>query len=371
MIKIDFCGNMVSRLGFGAMRLPVKEDQTINFEKAEALFDYAMANGVNYFDTAFGYHNGKSAEFVGKCLSKYDRSSYYVANKMPAWNLKAPGDLHTIFEKQLSDLKTDYIDYYLLHSMTPDTWKTFKAMGAYEFCLDKKKKGIIKNLGFSFHGTPELLKELLDFAEWDFVQIQFNYLDYYSANAKLEYDMITARGIPVIVMEPVRGGKLADISPRARAEIDKVSPDTSSAAMALRFAGSFENVSVILSGMSNEAQVKENIELFSSELSLGEKEMTALYNAANEMRRIETIPCTACSYCTEVCPMGIDIPFIFDAYNKYLETKDMGEFKNAYAEKCSEGKRAPDCIKCEACVAKCPQSISIPDILALMPKLDK
>ena len=371
MLKTTLCGNEVSCLGFGAMRLPVNEDASINYEKAEKMFDYAIANGVNYFDTAFGYHNGKSAEFVGKCLSKYPRHSYFVANKMPAWDLKTPDDLDRIFNKQLTDLRTDYIDYYLMHSMTPENWKTFKEMGAYEFLKKKKDEGIIKNLGFSFHGTPALLEELLDFAKWDFVQIQFNYLDYFSANAKLEYDMISSHGIPVIVMEPVRGGKLADIPASARAELDKVDKNATSACWALRFVMDFDNVAVVLSGMSNDEQVEENIQIFSQKKPLTDDEKKALYNAANQMRRIETISCTACGYCTEVCPVGIDIPFIFDGYNKYLETKKMGEFKNAYAEKCPEGKRASDCIKCEACMAKCPQNITIPDILALMPKIDK
>ena len=361
---------MLPRLGFGAMRLPMNEDESINYEKASALFDYALKNGVNYFDTAFGYHNGKSAEFVGKCLSKYDRKSYFLANKMPAWNLKEKGDLERIFAKQLSDLQTDYIDFYLLHSMTPDTFKTFKAMGAYEFCKKKKEEGVIKYLGFSFHGTPELLKELLDYAEWDFVQIQFNYLDYFSANAKLEYDMITSKGIPVIVMEPVRGGKLADIPQRARAELDKTDKSMTNAEWALRFVKSFDNVVTVLSGMSNDAQVKENIEIFATEKPFDKTHIDTLYKAANEMRRIETIPCTACNYCTEVCPTGIKIPQIFAMYNKYLEDKNMAKFKEDYAASCISGQRAADCIACEVCVEKCPQSIAIPDILKLMPKVE-
>lgn len=370
MLKTILCGNEVSRLGFGAMRLPVNEDSSINYEKAEQLFDYAVANGVNYFDTAFGYHNGKSAEFVGKCLSKYPRESYFVANKMPAWDLKAPEDLERIFQKQLTDLRTDYIDYYLLHSMTPDNWKIFKQMGAYEFCKRKKEEGSIKNLGFSFHGTPQLLEELVDFAQWDFIQIQFNYLDYFSANAKLEYDMVTARGIPVIVMEPVRGGKLCDLPALARAELEKADSSLTPASWAFRFVMDFDNAYVVLSGMSDEEQVKENIEIFSQQKPLTDAHRSALYSAANQIRRIEAIPCTSCGYCTEVCPVGIDIPFIFGAYNKYLENKDMGGFRTAYAEKCPEGKRAADCIKCGACVAKCPQNIAIPDILPLMPKAE-
>lgn len=357
------------RLGFGAMRLPVNEDQSINYEKAEALFDYAMSHGVNYFDTAFGYHNGKSAEFVGKCLSKYDRSSYYIANKMPAWDLNSSADLDRIFKKQLSDLKTDYIDFYLMHAVNAENWEKFRQFGAYEFLKNKKASGIIKNLGFSFHGTPELLHELLDFADWDFIQIQFNYLDYYSANSKTEYDMITSRGIPVIVMEPVRGGKLADLPARAKAELDKANASMTSAAWALRFVKDFDNVVTVLSGMSNEEQVKENIALFSEDNPLSDAENSALYKAANEMRRIESIPCTACGYCTEVCPTEINIPYIFDSYNKYLETKNMAAFKADYAEKCPAEKRAEDCINCGACVEKCPQNIAIPDVMALMPKI--
>ncbi len=356
-------------LGFGAMRLPINEDQSINYEKAAELFDYAMAHGVNYFDTAFGYHNGKSAEFVGECLSKYDRASYFLANKMPPWDVKAPEDFERIFQKQLSDLRTDYIDFYLLHSITDDNFERFLSLGAYDFCVEKKNCGAIRKLGFSFHGSPKTLEKMLDYGAWDFVQIQFNYLDYFAADAKVFYDMITDRGIPVFVMEPVRGGKLAEIPPRAKAELDKLNPALSPAAWALRWVMGFENVSIVLSGMSNADQVTENIALFSEATPLSDAENAAIYRAANEIRRIESIPCTACGYCTEVCPVGIKIPTVFDEYNKYLQTKDMTAFRENYAAACAEGQRAVDCIKCGACAAKCPQGIEIPDVLSLMPKL--
>lgn len=363
------------RLGFGAMRLPVNEDESINYEKAAELFDYAIKNGVNYFDTAFGYHNGKSAEFVGKCLSNYERSSYFLANKMPPWGVKEKEDLDKIFEKQLSDLRTDYIDFYLLHALGDDNYQKMIDLGAYDFCLEKKKKGIIRHMGFSFHGSLKALEALISYGKsrngWDFIQIQFNYLDYFSGNAKAEYDMITAAGIPVIVMEPVRGGKLADLPVRAREVLEKAAPDVTPAEVALRWVAEFDNVVTVLSGMSNEDQVKENIKTFSECKPLDEVLKTAVYDAANEIRRIKTIPCTACNYCTEVCPVGIKIPYIFDRYNKYLDNKDMGAFKKDYEENCPEGTRASDCLACGACVEKCPQKISIPDILPLMPVIKK
>lgn len=357
------------RLGFGAMRLPINDDQSINYEKAAALFDYAMEHGVNYFDTAFGYHNGKSAEFVGECLSKYERSSYFLANKMPPWDVKTHDDFERIFAKQLSDLRTDYIDFYLLHSITDDNFERFLSLGAYDFCKEKQAQGAIRKLGFSFHGSAKTLEKMLNYAEWDFVQIQFNYLDYFAADAKTFYDMITAKGIPVFVMEPVRGGKLATLPPRAKTELDKANSTLSPAAWALRWTMGFDNVAIVLSGMSNDEQVRENIELFSEAKPLDEAENAAVYRAVNEIRRIESIPCTACGYCTEVCPVGIKIPAVFGEYNKYLETRDINAFRANYAAVCEEGKRAADCIKCGACAAKCPQGIEIPDILALMPKI--
>lgn len=357
------------RLGFGAMRLPINDDQSINYEKAAALFDYAIAHGVNYFDTAFGYHNGKSAEFVGECLSKYERSSYFLANKMPPWDVKTHDDFERIFSKQLSDLKTDYIDFYLLHSITDDNFERFLNLGAYDFCKKKQQLGAVRKLGFSFHGSAKTLEKMLDYAEWDFVQIQFNYLDYFAADAKKFYDMISAKGIPVFVMEPVRGGKLATLPPRAKAELDKANPALSPAAWALRWTMGFDNVAIVLSGMSDADQVRENIELFSEANPLDAAENAAVYRAANEIRRIEAIPCTGCRYCTEVCPVGINIPVVFDEYNVYLQTGDMNAFREKYAAACEEGHRAVDCIKCGACAAKCPQNIEIPDILALMPKI--
>lgn len=357
------------RLGFGAMRLPLDQKGNIDYQKASELIDYAMQHGVNYFDTAFGYHDGKSAEFLGKSLSKYNRCDYIIANKMSAWFIKTKEDMDRIFCQQLKDLKTDYIDMYLLHSLTTDNWEVFKKLDSYNYFAQKKKQGIIKHLGFSFHGTPELLREVLDNYEWDFAQIQFNYLDYFSANSKIEYQMLTEKGIPVIVMEPVRGGKLANLPDKAKAELDKADPQISPACWALNFVRSFDNVTTVLSGMSNMDQVKENIELFSYDVTLGETEMTALYRAANQIRRIETIPCTECRYCTDGCPAEIKIPDIFRLYNKYLENKDMGAFMQEYKELCPEKNRADNCLACGVCMEKCPQNIPIPDILAQMPKI--
>ncbi|MBQ9939951.1 MAG: aldo/keto reductase [Clostridia bacterium] len=375
MLTKNFGFDSISRLGFGAMRLPVNEDNTINYNEASKLFDYAIKNGVNYFDTAFGYHNGKSAEFVGSCLSKYDRKSYFLANKMPPWEVNNPEDLERIFSKQLCDLKTDYIDFYLLHSLTDDNWKRFFEHGAYDFAWEKKRQGKVCHVGFSFHGSPHTLKELLEFGAsrngWDFIQIQFNYLDYFSANAKTEYDMITSYGIPIMVMEPVRGGKLANLPKSAQDILKSTAPDMTPAEWALRWVMDFDNVTVVLSGMSNRQQVEQNINTFCSHKPLTSVQKNALYEAANQIRRIKTIPCTSCGYCTESCPCDIKIPYIFERYNKYLEDKDLKGLKKDFEENCSEGHRSSDCISCNTCVEKCPQKISVPDVLALMPVIKK
>lgn len=343
-------------LGFGVMRLPQKEDKTIDREPAAALLHAAYSAGIRYFDTGYGYLDGHSAEFIGDILSAYPRESLKYANKMPMWCVNEKEDIEKIFSKQLSDLKTDYIDFYLLHSLDANFWKKAKELGAHEFLKKKKAEGIIKNYGFSFHGTLETLREILEADEWNFAQIQLNYLDWYSNNAKAEYDALTERGIQVIVMEPVRGGalSLAKLPVSAQKLLPPSEGKDAAAEFALRFAGSRSNVLTVLSGMNSLDQIAENVSTFAIEPSFTKDDESIAMKLVHDIKEGRFIPCTDCRYCTEECPMGIHIPKLFAAYNSGKElTEEMS-------------REASVCIKCGVCRTRCPQSLDIPTLLSTL-----
>ncbi len=350
-------GEALPMLGFGVMRLPQNEDKTIDREPAAALLDAAYEAGIRYFDTAYGYLDGHSASFLGETLEKYPRESIKFATKMPMWSVNEKEDVEKIFSKQLSDLRTDYVDFYLLHSLDANFWQKAKEFGAHEFLKRKKAEGIIKNYGFSFHGTLETLNEVLDADEWDFVQIQLNYLDWYSGNAKAEYEAITSRGIQVIVMEPVRGGalSLAKLSESAAVCLPMTATSGDRVAeFAMRFAGSRSEVLTVLSGMNSLEQISENVRTFSTEPVFTREDEAIAMKTVNAIKEGRFIPCTDCRYCTEECPMDINIPRLFAAYNSGKEITD--EMKASIAS----------CLKCGLCHTRCPQSLDIP---ALLPTL--
>lgn len=366
-------GESLSHLGFGGMRFPLKEDESIDRERAGEMLVRAYNNGVNYFDTAYGYHKGESAKFFGDFLCEehakdMPRESFKIANKLPLWAVNVKEDVDKVFNYQLECVKTDYFDFYLLHAMNGELWQKAKDFNAYEYCLEKKKNGIIKNFGFSYHGTVADLEKMLDEGEWDFVQLQFNYLDYFTGNAKAEYDAVTKKGIPVIVMEPVRGGSLANLSPEAMQVLSEVT-DSSPAEFAFRFCSSFENVLVILSGMSNMEQTEQNLKTFENIKPLSEAEMNGAMKVAAAIKNGKYIPCTSCRYCVEDCPMEIAIPETFAKYNTYLFGLKV---KKSDSDEELENPPIPDeikeeankCIACGACVSRCPQGIKIPDIFA-------
>ena len=352
-----------SKLGFGCMRLPVRNGRAaeIDYKTAEEMIDEAYIHGVNYFDTAYTYHEQKSEIFLGNVLKKYPRESYYLADKMPGWLVKKREDAAEIFNTQQKRCQTDYFDFYLCHALSHDKLDVYEKEGVYEFLYQKKNQGVIRNLGFSFHDTPEVLEMILDKYEWDFVQIQLNYLDWDRQEAKRLYEILKKRNIPCTVMEPVRGGALAQLCPEAVEILEKECPGRSPASWALRFAAGLPGVMTVLSGMSDEAQVKENINTLVTDFKpLSRSEQGVLMRARDIYLQVMTIPCTDCKYCSG-CPEWIDIPKIFSMYNDYKISKHAETFKKDY--QALGLANADACIRCGRCMRLCPQGIKIPERL--------
>lgn len=351
----------VSLLGMGCMRLPKvdPEKEDIDYEKAQEIIDYAYANGVNYFDTAYGYHGGQSELFVGQALKKYPRESFFLASKMPIWCVKEKGDVERIFNEQLKKCQTDYFDFYLFHSQNAANFQKCQEFGVYEFLSQMKAEGKIRRLGFSFHDTPEVLRYVCDTYPWDFAQIQLNYLDWEMQDAKTQYQILNDREIPVIVMEPVRGGVLASPCEAADILFREERPDKSVASWAIRFAASLPGVLTVLSGMSNMEQVRDNVDTMTRFEPLTDREREVIDEALEAYRKKDTVPCTGCRYCMD-CPFGVDIPKMFSLYNHYVLDRDGEDYLEAY-EAQPESERADQCQACGACMEKCPQHIRIPD----------
>ncbi|MDO4586722.1 MAG: aldo/keto reductase [Planctomycetia bacterium] len=357
----------ISLLGFGTMRLPVinTETQEIDLPQAEEMFDNALKNGVNYFDTAFPYHNGMSETVVGNILANYPRDSFYLADKMPIWDVQSPDDVAKIFQKQLEKCRVDYFDFYLLHNISLRKMPKIEAMKAYEYLAEQKKSGKIRQLGFSFHDSSDALKNIVNRYDWDFAQIQLNYLDWELLDAQGQYNILTEHELPIAIMEPIRGGALATLCPEAIAILKEADPEKSPASWALRYAASLPNVYTVLSGMSNLEQLADNIQTFHHFQPLTSAEQNVLSKALDAYRKASPIPCTACRYCMD-CPNGVDIPKNFAIYNRYLTTSNIIEFISSYIV-LEESKRAKHCVECGLCQEKCPQKLNIPE---LMPKID-
>lgn len=352
----------LSLLGFGAMRLPRLNDQTqeIDKEKAFEMIDYAMAHGVNYYDTSYVYHAGLSEPFLGEALSRYPRESYHIATKLPPWPpVSTEDDIKRIFDEQLARFKTDYFDFYLIHNYSSNTRKNIEKLHFYDFLREKKEQGYIKRLGFSMHDTPEMLAEIADKHEWDFAQIQLNYLDWDMQKAKEQYEVLTSRGLPVTVMEPIRGGGLVNLCPESIKILHDCNPDASAASWALRFVASLPNVLVVLSGMSTLDQVKDNINTMTNFKPLSDEERAVLEKAVAAYRKTGSIPCTSCGYCMP-CPAGVDIPRTFALYNAHCAKKSAWDFVQEYRALGDEH-QAHRCIRCGKCMTHCPQNIKIPD----------
>lgn len=350
-------GIRLSRLGMGNMRLPVRADAAgspIDYDRAKAIIDRAMELGVNYYDTAYIYHGGKSEEFTGRALAEYPRDSYYVADK---YNLDAEPDYRRQFSEQLRRLNMERIDFYLLHGVMDHNAGTFLTNGCLEYFDEMKAQGKIRYFGFSFHGTPAALRRMVAARNWDFVQIQLNYYDWLYGDARELYEILTEAGIPIMVMEPVRGGLLAKLNDASACILSQVHPERSLASWALRWVKALDGVQVVLSGMNEMAQLEENAATFSDESPLTSGERALIEKAAEALRISVSVPCTGCRYCVDGCPVGLDIPRLLAAYN---DAKLGGAWRLSTLNDLPEDKLPGACIGCGACAGHCPQSINIP-----------
>ncbi|MDR2157219.1 MAG: aldo/keto reductase [Clostridiales Family XIII bacterium] len=357
----------ISMLGFGCMRLPEKNGG-IDREPAEAMIDCAYTNGINYFDTGWDYHNGESQWFLGDAMKRYPRDSFCLATKMPIWLCKDPSDLDRLFDAQLTRCKTDYFDFYLLHALNANRFALSQSIHAIRWLDRLKKAGKIRFAGFSYHDGPNNLEPILDAYSWDFAQIQHNWLDDAHVESGKLYAILERRGIPAIVMEPVRGGSLAVLPQDVLRILRDARPDRSPAAWALQWAACQRNTMITLSGMSAIEQVKENISIFSgAQCALTEEELKAIDRAAKLLMSYKRVPCTGCRYCMP-CPHGVNIPKMFDIYNRLMmfRSKEIAEsyFGPYLGETVKTNPRADACRNCGACAPKCPQRIDIPKSLS-------
>lgn len=368
MIYRDFQGEKLSALGFGAMRLPVIDgnDRVIDEEKTQQMVDQAYEAGINYFDTAWGYHGGNSETVLGKCLAKYPRESFNLATKFPGYDLSNMPKVKEIFEKQLEKTGVPYFDFYLFHNvceMNIDAYLN-PEYGILDYLLEQKKAGRIRHLGFSCHGNINVLKRFLEAygKHMEFCQLQLNYLDWTFQNGKEKVEILKEAGIPVWVMEPLRGGKLAHIKEDDEAVLRKLRPDEDPAAWAFRFLQSVPEVTMILSGMSAQDQMEKNLATFSEDRKLNEEEYKAVMEIAGRMLSVNTVPCTACHYCVTHCPMELDIPHLISLYNEHVYTG--GGFIAPMALSALDDNKKPSaCLHCRSCEQVCPQQIKISEIM--------
>lgn len=360
-------GDQISILGYGGMRFPTVGGR-IDEEKATKQLHRAIEAGLNYIDTAYFYHGGQSEVFIGKALAGGYRERVRIATKLPPWLITVPEDMTLIFNEQLRRLQTDFVDYYLLHALNRETWEKFLGLGVLDFLTELKSSGRIKHVGFSFHGDRENFREIIDAYPWDFTQIQYNILDEYNQAGKEGLEYAASKGIAVFVMEPLRGGSLVNKLPEKVLEIYKAhEPSWTPAEWALKWIWSHEAVTMVLSGMTEDQHLEDNLKFAASVKSggLSEAYLAAVAEVKQTYLSLQKVPCTGCQYCLP-CPFGVDIPRCFDLYNsKYLLEQKVGTFywmqmggmngKPSYASLCR---------RCGVCVPKCPQSIDIPNRLA-------
>ena len=369
MITKDFQDLKLSALGMGAMRLPVidGDDARIDEAAAQRMVDYAIAHGINYFDTAWGYHNGQSELVMGRALKRYPRESFYLADKFPGYDLSNMGKVRQIFEEQLKKCQVGYFDFYLFHNvceMNIDAYLDEK-YGIFQYLVEQKKAGRIRHLGFSAHGSYDVMKRFLEAygQEMEFCQIQLNYLDWDFQDAKAKVELLESYRLPVWVMEPLRGGRLAALDQKDEEALKALRPDEEIPAWAFRFLQSIPQVGVVLSGMSNLEQMQKNIRTFEEQKPLNEEEKKALLHIANEMVKKIVLPCTACHYCVSHCPKGLAIPDLLALYNEHCFTG--GGFIAPMALSAIPKEKWPTaCIGCRSCERVCPQQIKVSEAMA-------
>lgn len=369
MIHNTFKDKQLSALAFGCMRLPFIEGDynNIDTEATEQMVAYAMQQGINYYDTAWGYHGGNSEGVMGKILAQYPRDSFYLATKFPGYDLDNMGKVEEIFERQLERCGVDYFDFYLIHNVCEtniDAYLNEAKYGTMTYLLAQRDSGRINHLGFSAHGRFDVMKRFLEaYGEFmEFGQIQLNWLDWEFQGAKEKAGLLSDYNLPIWVMEPLRGGKLAKLPDDSTAKLKALRPDEDVPAWAFRFLETIPGVVTTLSGMSNMEQLKQNIRTFEASRPLTESELETLQGIADEMMQEFTLPCTACQYCTSHCPQGLDIPYLLELYNQYRSTT--GDFIAPMAlSALPEDKKPGACIDCGNCEAVCPQQINISDAM--------
>lgn len=369
MIYSDFQGENLSALALGAMRLPTADgnDSVIDEEKTAEMVDYAMKHGINYYDTAWGYHGGNSELVMGKILENYPRDSFKLASKFPGYDLSNMDKVQEIFERQLEKCRVEYFDFYLFHNVCEMNINEYldPKYGIFDYLIEQKKNGRIKHLGFSAHGNMDTIKRFLDaYGKYmEFGQLQLNWMDWTFQNAKEKVELLTEYGIPVWVMEPVRGGKLASLPSKYTEQLKALRPNETTAAWAFRFLQTIPEVKVTLSGMSNFEQLRENIATYEEAKPLTNQEMDTILAVADDMLQGNTVPCTACHYCVSHCPRGLDIPRLLELYNEHRFTGG-GFIAPMALSSIPEDKQPSACIGCRSCEAVCPQQIKISEAMS-------
>lgn len=362
----------VSLLGFGAMRMPLNGDdpKDIDIEAVKKMVDIAIDGGVNYFDTAYPYHGGKSEQAMKEALvQRYDRDKFFIATKLPMWLCNSYEDYGKFFSQQLENLGVDYVDYYLLHALARDSINKHTEIGMFKFIQELKASGKAKYVGFSYHDDYATFEKLVtqNHNSIDFVQLQINYLDWDSMETGKCYDLCVKYDLPVIVMEPVKGGSLADISSKINGLLKTAKPDKSIASWAISYAASYPNILTVLSGMSNLEQLNDNINTLTDFEPLSDEDYEILKAVTKEIQAMELIPCTGCGYCID-CPSGINIPNIFTIYNSMQHGTTVFDAGKVYSQ-IDEPNRADKCIDCGTCSILCPQKITIPENLKKITKI--
>lgn len=368
MIYNKFQDLNISALGMGTMRLPTKEKNSdVDIDTTNELVAYAMAHGVNYYDTAWGYHSGNSELAMGEALKSYPRESFYLATKFPGYSLDNIDKVEEIFEKQLEKCQVDYFDFYLFHNLCEMNVNQYldPKYRIFDYLMRQKKNGRIRHLGFSTHGSLATIEKFLNaYGEYmEFGQIQLNWLDWDFQNAKAKLELLRGRNIPVFVMEPVRGGKLAVLEAKYEEKLRTLRPNESIPAWAFRFLQSIPDITVTLSGMSNLEQLKDNIKTYEQENPLTENEFNTLLSIASEMTAKTTLPCTKCQYCIPHCVRELDIPSIIELYNEHAYTSG-GFIAPMTLSGWTEDKKPSACIGCRSCEEVCPQGIKISEMMS-------
>ena len=370
MGNMNLIKDMPKKLGFGCMRLPIIGDKTenIDFDTFSKMVDTFMGQGFTYFDTAYPYHNEKSEEAVRKCLvERYPRDSFLLADKMPVWLVKTNEDYQKIFDTQLERTGATYFDFYLLHALNKERFDFLQETGGFEFGTKMKAEGKVKNLGFSFHDSAEVLDEILTaHPEVDFVQLQINYFDWNSINVQSGdcYAVAEKHNVPIIVMEPVKGGTLANLIGKPAELLQELDPEASYASYAIRFVASLPNVMMVLSGMSTMEQMLDNTSYMKDFVPLTSKEKDVIKKVTSALEEMKSIRCTSCQYCVKGCPKQIRIPSIFTVYNMSMQFGITDSIRRQYREVTGEERgKASDCIACGKCEQQCPQHLPIRELL--------